>query len=67
MHGPGAPTVWIHGHIHSAHDYEVGDTRIVSNPRGYPHERTNFDEQMAVEVGLQLTTGLRLTTSLSSL
>lgn len=27
--------VWVHGHIHEAVDYMVGDTRVVTNPRGY--------------------------------
>jgi predicted phosphodiesterase len=27
--------VWIHGHTHSAHDYMLGETRVVCNPRGY--------------------------------
>lgn len=27
--------VWIHGHVHSTHDYMIGDTRILANPRGY--------------------------------
>lgn len=26
---------WVHGHVHSQHDYMVGDTRVVCNPRGY--------------------------------
>ena len=26
---------WVHGHIHDAVDYEVGDCRVISNPRGY--------------------------------
>ena len=29
------PDLWIHGHIHASNDYQVGETRIVSNPRGY--------------------------------
>ena len=29
------PTVWIHGHTHESHDYHVGATRIICNPRGY--------------------------------
>ena len=29
------PAVWIHGHIHEPVDYEIGDTRVVSNPFGY--------------------------------
>ena len=31
----GRPDVWIHGHIHCHQDYQVGDTRVVANPRGW--------------------------------
>ena len=27
--------LWIHGHVHSKHDYMIGETRILANPRGY--------------------------------
>lgn len=33
------PDLWIHGHTHVPCDYELFDTRIVCNPRGYPGER----------------------------
>lgn len=29
------PKVWIHGHVHSCHDYMIGNTRVVANPFGY--------------------------------
>jgi predicted phosphohydrolase len=32
------PRLWIHGHVHYARDYRVGETRVVCNPRGYPGE-----------------------------
>jgi Icc-related predicted phosphoesterase len=32
------PELWIHGHTHVPCDYELFDTRIVCNPRGYPGE-----------------------------
>jgi len=35
MMGEDAPQYWIHGHTHIAVDYRVGNTRIVSNPKGY--------------------------------
>ena len=35
------PRYWIHGHMHNSSDYMVGDTRIICNPRGYPHERNS--------------------------
>lgn len=28
--------LWAHGHTHFCVDYCIGDTRIVSNQRGYP-------------------------------
>lgn len=32
------PTLWIHGHIHRAADYTLGESRVLCNPRGYaPH------------------------------
>lgn len=30
--------LWVHGHIHEHHDYCIGQTRVVCNPRGYPDE-----------------------------
>ena len=30
--------LWIAGHTHSPFDYQVGNTRIIGNPRGYPDE-----------------------------
>lgn len=36
------PKMWLHGHTHSQNDYQIADTRIVSNPLGYPGERSNW-------------------------
>ncbi|SFH55884.1 metallophosphoesterase [Ensifer sp. OV372] len=44
------PTLWVHGHVHHRNDYFVGDTRVVSNARGYPGEQTEFDPSFVVEV-----------------
>jgi predicted phosphodiesterase len=46
----GRATLWIHGHTHTAFDYEVGGTRVVCNPRGYPEESTGFDGGRVVEI-----------------
>lgn len=27
--------LWIHGHVHDMFDYNIGETRVVCNPRGY--------------------------------
>jgi Icc-related predicted phosphoesterase len=37
--------LWVHGHTHTAFDYNIGGTRVVCNPRGYlPYETdTGFD------------------------
>ena len=33
-------SLWIHGHMHESSDYNIGDTRVVCNPRGYiGHEK----------------------------
>lgn len=34
---------WIHGHSHHAQDYMLGKTRIISNPRGYPGEESEYN------------------------
>lgn len=43
-------TIWLHGHIHTAVDYQINDVRVVANPRGYPSEKTGFDPQLLIEV-----------------
>lgn len=46
--------LWVHGHTHNKFDYNIGDTRIVCNPRGYCHngneQYTGWDQSMVVEV-----------------
>jgi predicted phosphodiesterase len=43
--------IWIHGHIHTCRDYQIGNTRIVCNPRGYPDEYGNsFNPGFVVEI-----------------
>jgi Icc-related predicted phosphoesterase len=43
---------WIHGHIHQPTNYWIGDTRVISNPRGYPDEAIDprFDPALVVEL-----------------
>jgi len=43
---------WLHGHMHDPVDYTIGDTRIISNPRGYlPFEADNgFDVNFKFEI-----------------
>jgi predicted phosphodiesterase len=49
------PDFWVHGHTHTSFKYEVGKTKVISNPRGYaypmaPPENTNFDPILRIEV-----------------
>lgn len=46
----GTVDLWIHGHSHQAVDYEIANTRVLSNPRGYPDEHTGFDAALVAEV-----------------
>jgi len=46
------PALWLHGHSHEAVDYRLHETRILSNPKGYPLESkaTTFNPALVVEV-----------------
>ena len=52
------PALWVHGHTHTSHDYQVGGCRVLCNPRGYPlqgrpmPENTAFDAARVVQVGV---------------
>lgn len=51
----GKAGLWIHGHMHHSVDYEVSGTRVVANPRGYPHknggmENSAFNPTFIVEI-----------------
>ncbi|MET4347050.1 putative phosphodiesterase [Bradyrhizobium sp. RT9b] len=55
MSGDLAPQLWLHGHVHLNRDYHIGETRVVSNPRGYangPNGRENpgFDPTLVIDV-----------------
>lgn len=44
------PSLWIHGHTHTATDYTAGDTRVLCNPLGYPGEVSHFDSKKIIEI-----------------
>ena len=48
------PTLWVHGHVHQHHDYLIGNTRVLANPRGYEgpdwYEDSGFVEDLVVEI-----------------
>ncbi len=47
------PALWLHGHTHQPVDYRIGDTRVISNPRG-PDESLlpGYDPVLVVELEL---------------
>ena len=46
------PTLEVCGHTHYNVDFQLGETRILSNQGGYPHEHgVGYDPHMIVEVG----------------
>jgi Icc-related predicted phosphoesterase len=43
--------LWIHGHLHEAKDYTIGQTRVLCNPRGYPDETdSGFQPELVLEI-----------------
>jgi hypothetical protein len=66
LEGPNAPSLWLHGHIHSNRDYEIAGCRVICNPRGYPmsslknapRENPHFIEDLVVEIGRPLSLGM---------
>ena len=44
-------SLWIHGHLHNSSNYDIGQTRVVCNPKGYPgEENPDFNELLCVSV-----------------
>ncbi|MCE3076288.1 metallophosphoesterase [Chryseobacterium gwangjuense] len=45
------PLYWIHGHIHTPSDYEIGNTKIICNPHGYIDEKYNgYEKELIIEI-----------------
>ena len=44
--------LWLHGHLHCAHDYRVGRCRVFANPMGYAHkgEQKDFRPNRCIEL-----------------
>lgn len=46
-----APKLWCFGHTHFSFDMTIGETRVLSNPFGYPHElNSSFNENLVIEI-----------------
>ncbi len=43
---------WTHGHVHETNNYMVGETNVISNPRGYHQygENGSFDSNVEIEL-----------------
>ena len=49
--GADRAALWVFGHTHRSADVEVRGTRVLSNPRGYPHQPvSDFDPGRVVEL-----------------
>ncbi len=35
-------SLWVHGHTHNQVDIQIGQTKVLANPLGYPSEASNF-------------------------
>ena len=46
----GKADLWIYGHTHVAADFLKNGCRVVSNPRGYPNQKTGFDPNLLIEI-----------------
>jgi 3',5'-cyclic AMP phosphodiesterase CpdA len=46
----GKADIWIYGHTHVAADFLKNGCRVVSNPRGYPNQKTGFDPDFLIEI-----------------
>jgi Icc-related predicted phosphoesterase len=46
----GSPSLWVNGHMHDSCDYIVGNTRVLSNPRGYGDENSGFKVKLVVQI-----------------
>jgi Icc-related predicted phosphoesterase len=48
------PALWVHGHMHDRSDYQVQNTRVVCNPRGYAREGVPenrlFDPNLVIQI-----------------
>lgn len=43
-------SLWFHGHMHDSFDYEIGSTRVLTNPKGYKSENSFFSEDIILEI-----------------
>jgi len=45
------PDFWLHGHLHNSSDYQIGNTRVLCNPKGYPGEENEaYNPEFVFEI-----------------
>lgn len=44
------PKAWLFGHTHDPHESVLGQTRLISNPYGYPHEQFNPNPNKVIQL-----------------
>ncbi len=45
------PEVWVHGHMHNTSEYNIGDTKIICNPKGYYSEnKAGYKTDLVIEI-----------------
>jgi len=42
--------VWVFGHTHEVVDIDLAGCRVISNPKGYPNEKTGFNPYFEIQV-----------------
>jgi Icc-related predicted phosphoesterase len=50
LDGFSAPDLWVHGAVHSNHDYVVGNSRVICNSRGYFGENSEYVESLVLDL-----------------
>lgn len=50
LDGISAPDLWVHGAVHSNHDYVAGNSRVICNSRGYFGENSEYVESLVVDL-----------------
>ena len=46
----GCVELWIHGHSRLADDRMINGSRVLRNPKGYPHESSHRNEKLVIEI-----------------
>lgn len=44
------PHLCLHGHVHNSFDYQVHDTHVVVNPRGYVNENREYQFDLVIDL-----------------